>query len=223
MPPTRKHAVTRRRLNYRRPTLTSPQHAHSYRYSSSRRANTMLNTQLLQWSLWGLSLFAGVGAMLALFKLRYAERFVPQWDELKELEATLPVRREELRQATEGIEMCRAEIGRLEATVRQLRILKEWQDANPEAPARIQQMMTDLERCRSELSAIQQVLSQGEQRLNEITHETNRLTQEKTQLIQETGTLRAQLAELHRQKAELERALRDLDDKRRQLETKVAK
>jgi predicted nucleic acid-binding Zn-ribbon protein len=184
--------------------------------------NTMLNTQLLQWSLWGFSLFAGVGAMLALFKLRYAERFLPQWDELKELEATLPVRREELRQATEGIETCRAEIGRLEATVGQLRILKEWQDANPEAPARIQQMMTDLEKCRSELAAIQQKLAQDEQRLNEVTQETNRLAQEKTQLTQETGTLREHLTELHKQKAELERALRELDDQRRQLETKAA-
>ena len=98
----------------------------------------MPNAQLLQWSLWGLSLLAGVGAILALFKLRYAERFLPQWNELKELDAILPVRREELRQATEGIDKCRAEIGQLEATVGHLRILKEWQDANPEAPARIQ-------------------------------------------------------------------------------------
>ena len=58
------------------------------------------------------------------------------------------MRREELLQnAAEGIDKCRAEIGQLEATVGHLRILKEWQDANPEAPARIQQMMTDLERC----------------------------------------------------------------------------
>ena len=68
----------------------------------------MPSAQLLQWSLWGLSLLAGVGAILALFKLRYAERFLPQWNELKELEAILPVRREELRQATEGIDKCRA-------------------------------------------------------------------------------------------------------------------
>ena len=53
----------------------------------------MPNAQLLQWSLWGLSLLAGVGAILALFKLRDAERFLPKWNELKELEAILPVRR----------------------------------------------------------------------------------------------------------------------------------
>ncbi len=182
----------------------------------------MPNAQLLQWSLWGLSLLAGVGAILALFKLRYAERFLPQWNELKELDATLPVRREELRQATEGIDKCRAEIGQLEATVGHLRILKEWQDANPEAPARIQQMMTDLERCKSELAAVQQKLAQDEQRLNEVTQETNRLNQEKALLAQEIGTLRDQLAGLHKQKTELEKALRDLDDQRRQLETKVA-
>lgn len=182
----------------------------------------MPSTQILQWSLWGLSLLAGGGAILALFKLRYAERFLPQWNELKELDATLPVRREELRQTTEGIGKGRAEIGQLEARVGHLRILKEWQDANPEAPARIQQMMTDLERCKSELAAVQQKLAQDEQRLNEVTQETNRLNQEKVLLAQETGTMRDQLAGFHKQKTELEKALRDLDDQRRQFETKVA-
>jgi len=176
----------------------------------------------VQWSLWGLSLLAGVGAILALFKLRMSERFLPPWNELNELEATLPLRRDELRQATEGIDKCRAEIGQLEAAVGHLRILKEWQNANPEAPARIQQMMTDLERCKSELAAVQLKLAQDQQLLNDVTHETNRLTQEKAQLTEETGSLRDQLAGLHKQKAELETALRDLDDQRRQLETKVA-
>jgi hypothetical protein len=182
----------------------------------------MPSTQLLQWSLWGLSLLAGVGAILASFKLRYAERFLPQWNELKDLEAILPVRQEELRQATEGIEKCRTEIGQLEATVGHLRILKEWQDANPEAPARIQQMMTDLERCKSELAAVQQKLAQDEQRLSEVTQETTRLTLEKSQLMQEVGALRDQLTAFQKQKAELEGILRELDEQRRQLETKVA-
>lgn len=172
----------------------------------------MPSAQLLQWSLWGLSLLAGVGAILALFKLRYAERFLPQWNELKELEAILPVRREELRQTTEAIQRCREEIGQLEATYGHLRILKEWQDKNPEAPARIQQMMIDLERCKSELAAVQQKLAQDEQRLNEVTQETNRLSQEKAQLTQETGTLRDQIAGLHKQEADLETALRELRD-----------
>ena len=83
-------------------------------------------------------------------------------------------------------------------------------------------MMTDLERCKSELAAVQLKLAQDQQLLNDVTQETNRLTQEKAQLTQETGTLRDQLAGLHKQKAELEKALRDLDDQRRQLETKVA-
>jgi predicted nucleic acid-binding Zn-ribbon protein len=182
----------------------------------------MPNTQLIQWSLWGFSLLAGVGAILALFKLRYAERFLPQWNKLNELDATLPIRREELRQATEGLDRCRAEIGQLEATVGHLRILKEWQNANPEAPARIQQMMTDLERSKSELAAVQQKLAQDEQRLNEVAQETKLFNQEKAQLTQETGALRDQLAGLHKQKAELEKAMRDLDDQRRQSEIKLS-
>lgn len=182
----------------------------------------MPSTQLLQWSLWGLSLLAGVGAILALFKLRDAERFLPQWNELKELEATLPVRRDELRQITEAIERLRAEFGQLEATHGHLRILKEWQDANPDAPARIQQMMADVARGESERSAVQQKLAQEEQRLIQVTHDTNRLTLEKDQLTRDTGTLRDQLAGLHKQKAELEIALRDLEDQRRQSETKLS-
>ena len=182
----------------------------------------MPSTQFLQWSLWGLSLLAGVGAILALFKLRYAERFLPQWNGLKELEAILPVRREELRQATERIDKCRAEIGQLEATVGHLRILKEWQNANPEAPARIQQMMTDLERCKSELAAVQLKLAQDQQLLNDVTQETNLLSLEKTQLTQETGTLRDQLAGFYKQKAELEKGLRDLDDQHRQFGIKLS-
>lgn len=172
----------------------------------------MSSIQILQWSLWGFSLLAGVGAILALFKLRYAERFLPQWHELGELEAILPVRREELRQATEGIDKCRAEIGQLEATVGHLRILKEWQDANPEAPARIQQMMTDLERCKSELAAVQQKLAQDEQFLKVVIQETDKLKDEKAQLTRDTDALSEKRDTLQQQKTELENALRRLQD-----------
>lgn len=182
----------------------------------------MSSAQIWQWSLWGLSLLAGVGAILALFKLRYAERFLPPWNDLKELEATLVGRREELRQATDGIDKCRNEIGQLEATVGDLRILRQWHDANPEAAARIQQMMIDLERFKSELAAVQLRLAQDQQLLNDVTQTTSRLTQERTELTRETGSLRDQLAGLHKQKADLDKTLRDLDDERRQQETKLA-
>src|ERR1035441_223527 len=131
----------------------------------------MGSAQLLEWTLWGTALLAGVAAIVAHIKLRISERFLPPWNELKDLDATLPVRRDELRQATEGIEKCRAEVGQIEATVGHLRILKEWQDANPEAPARIQQMMTDLERYKAELAAVQQKLAQEEARLTQIAQE----------------------------------------------------
>jgi predicted nucleic acid-binding Zn-ribbon protein len=185
----------------------------------------MGNTQILQWALWGLSLLAGVGAILALFKLRYAERFLPQWNELKELEAILPVRREELRQATEGIDKCRAEIGQLEATVGHLRILKEWQDANPEAPARIQQMMTDLERCKAELAAVQQKLAQEEARLTQIAQEVKlsaqekqTIEQQKASLEKEAAALRETLKSLTQNIKDTETRLRELEEKRRQMD-----
>ena len=173
----------------------------------------MPSAQIVQWSLWGLLVLVGVGAILALFKLRYAERFLPQWNELKELDAILPVRREELRQSSEGIDKCRAEIGQLEATVGGLRILKEWQDANPEAPARIQQMMVDLERCKSELAAVQTKLAQEEQFLKAVIQETDKLKEDKVRLTQETGTLGAKLDELQKQKVEIEKTIRELQDK----------
>ncbi len=181
----------------------------------------MPNTEFFQWSLWGLSLLAGVGAILALFKLRYAERFLPNWNELKELEAILPVRREELRQTTEGIDKCRADIGQLEATVGHLRILKEWQDANPEAPARIQQMMADLERCKSELAAIQQKLAEDEAKRNSITKEVSELSQKKAELEGQLPILRDRLAALHKEDSELQAAIRSLEDRRKNLDQKV--
>jgi chromosome segregation ATPase len=173
----------------------------------------MPSAQIVQWSLWGLLVLVGVGAILALFKLRYAERFLPQWNELKELDAMLPVRREELRQSSEGIDKCRAEIGQLEATVGGLRILKEWQDANPEAPARIQQMMIDLERCKSELAAVQTKLAQEEQFLKAVIQETDKLKEDKVRLTQETGTLGYKLDALEKQRAEIEKIIRELQDK----------
>ena len=181
----------------------------------------MPNPQLLQWPLWGFSLLAGVGAVLALFKLRMAERFLPPWNELKELEALLPVRREELRQTSDAIQSQRQELATLEGEVGHLRQLREWQHANPDAPARIQQMMTDLERGKSELTAVQQKLAQEEARLNEVSQEIQRTTQEKIQLAEQIPLLHDQLTGLQRQKAELEHILRDLEDQRREFEFKL--
>jgi uncharacterized coiled-coil DUF342 family protein len=138
------------------------------------------------------------------------------------------VRREELRQATEGIEKCRTEIGQLEAAVGHLRILKAWQDANPDAPARIQQMMTDLERCKSELAAIQQRLVQDEARLDAIQQEAKLFTQEKQNLEQQKSTLEKEIAALRdSQKAlnqnikDAEAGLREAQEKRRQLDREI--
>ena len=182
----------------------------------------MLNTQLLQWSLWGLSLFAGVGAILALFKLNFLQRYIPTKEEADRLQAIVPVLQEEQRQLRETIGARQQEIAQLDATVGHLRILKKWQEENPEAPARIQQMIADVARGESTRAAVQLELAQAEARLNEVKQETSRFNLEKAQLTQESGTLRDQLAALHEQKAELEKDLRDLDDQRRQLDTKVA-
>lgn len=179
-------------------------------------------TQLVQWSLWGLSLLAGIGAILALFKLRLSERFLPPWNELKELEAMLPVRREELRQVTEAMQTHRQELAKLEGEVGHLQQLREWQEANPDAPARIQQMMTDLERNKAELTVVQQKLAQEEARLNDIAREVQRSTQEKAQLAEQIPPLRDQLAGLHKQKGDLEATLADLDDQRRQIELRLS-
>ncbi len=181
----------------------------------------MSNAQLLEWSLWGLVLVSGVLAILGLIKLRYSEKFLPQWTELSTLDGTLAFRREEFRQVTEGIEKCRAEIGQLEATVGHLRILKEWHDANPEAAARIQQMMVDLERCKSELAAVQSKLAQDEQRLNQIKQESDKLVQDNVRLDDERNSLRDQVNALVKSKSELEETVKNLQQAERDLQNQV--
>ncbi|MEW6298857.1 MAG: hypothetical protein AB1671_14150 [Thermodesulfobacteriota bacterium] len=183
----------------------------------------MPGIQLLQWSLWALSLLAGVGTIIALFKVRIKERLLPPWDELGKIKPELAAKQEQLRQIIESVQARQQEVGQLEAAVGHLRILKEWQDANPEAPARIQQMITDLERYKSELTAVQQKLAQDEARLNEIAQETQRLIQGKMQLAEQIPPLRDQVAGLHNQKAGLEETLRDLDDRRRDLQRQIKK
>ena len=68
----------------------------------------MGSAQLLQWTLWGTALLAGVAAIVAHIKLRISERFLPPWNELKDLEATLPVRAEGLRPFRTGRRPLRA-------------------------------------------------------------------------------------------------------------------
>ena len=180
----------------------------------------MGSAQLLQWALWGTALLTGVAAIVTHIKLRISERFLPPWNELKDLDARLPFRREELRQATEGIDKCRAEIGQLEATVGHLRILKEWQDANPEAPARIQQMMTNLERCKAELAAIQQKLAQEEARLTQIAQEVKLLAQEKQTIEQQKASLEKEAAAFRETVKSLTQNIRDTETRLRELEEK---
>src|SRR5512146_2577803 len=99
------------------------------------------NVLLLQWLLWSVALIAGLGIIFVLFRLRSAEQSLPPWNELKRLDAILPVRHEELRQVSEDIQSRRQQLAELEGAVGHLYQLREWQQANPDAPARIQQMM----------------------------------------------------------------------------------
>ena len=181
----------------------------------------MSSEQIVNWLLWGFGLAAGVGGILGLIKLRLSEKFLPQWTELSTLDGTLAFRREEFRQVTEGIEKCRTEIGQLEATVGHLRILKEWYDANPEASARIQQMMVDLERCKSELAAVQSKLAQDEQRLNLIKQESDKLVVDNIRLEEERGGLREEVITLQKTKAELDKQVFDLQQVQRDLQNQV--
>lgn len=177
----------------------------------------MPSTHIIQWTLWVGALLAGVGAVLALFKLRYAERFLPDWAKLKEIEATLPVRQEELRQVSDAVQLRRQEYAKLEGQVGHLQKLQEWEKQNPEAPARIAQLMTDLERGKSELAAIQQKLAQEEARLAEITKQVQEFVQAKAQLEGEVPGLRNQLASLHKQVLDQESRRIDLEDQCRKL------
>jgi hypothetical protein len=181
----------------------------------------MPTIQLPLWALWSFTLLAGLCAIIVLFRLRIAERFLPRWNELKRLDVILPVRQEELRQMSEAIQIERQQLATLEGEVGHLHQLREWQQVNPDAPARIQQMMVDLERGKSELAAVQQKLAQDEARFIEIAQEVQRATQEKIQLAEQIPRLQDQLDGLQRQKGELETNLRALEDQRRLLDFQV--
>jgi hypothetical protein len=174
-------------------------------------------TQIIQWALWVGALLAGVGAVLALFKLRYAERFLPDWNKLKEIEATLPVRQEQFRQVSETLQSQRQQLAKLDGEVGELRKLREWDRQNPDARARISQMIVDLERGKAELAAIQQKLAQEEARINDLTRMVQELAQKKSHLEGQVPGLSAQLASLHKQVLDHESRRLDLEHQCREL------
>lgn len=189
----------------------------------------MGTAQTLHWILWGLALITGIAAILALIKLRISQKFLPHFNELKELEAVLPTRREELRQITGSTQSHRQELAKLEGEVGHLHQLREWQKANPEAEARIKQMMADLERSKAELAAVQQRLAQDEARLTQIdqqvklyTLEKQTLEQQKVTLEKEIAGLRDFLISLSRSIKDAETKLKEAEEKRRQLERDIA-
>jgi len=188
----------------------------------------MGTSQTLQWILWGLASLAGGVALIALNKLRLSQRFLPHFNELKELEAILPARREELRQITENTQAHREELAKLEGEVGHLHQLREWQKANPDAEVRIKQMMVDLERNKSELAAIQQKLALDEARLGQIAQEVNQFTQEKQSLEQQKASLEKDISglresgsRLNQNLLETEAKLREAEEKRRQLDREI--
>ena len=50
----------------------------------------MPSIQVFHWSLWGLSLLAGVGAILALYKLDFLQRYIPTKEEADRLTRSFP-------------------------------------------------------------------------------------------------------------------------------------
>jgi uncharacterized coiled-coil DUF342 family protein len=181
----------------------------------------MPSTQLVHWSLWGLSLVAGVFAVVKLVRLVDLQNLIPTWQQAEEAKARLPVLQEELRQATEAIDRCRAEIGQLEATLGHLRILKEWNDANPMAAVEIAQKQQDLARCNSELAAIQQKLAEDEATRKAITKEVSELTQKKADLEGQIPILRDRLAALYNDENKLQAAIRALVEQHEKLNQDV--
>jgi chromosome segregation ATPase len=149
----------------------------------------MSTTLIVHWGLWGASLLAGAGAIGALFKLRLAERSLPAWSELQETNAQLSLLREEQRQAGEAVSSQREALAELESEVGPLLKLREWQDANPDAPARLQKLAAALEHANAELTAVQQ--------------NVNRLKEESARLTEQVLLLRNQVGSLEKQKAEM--------------------
>lgn len=177
--------------------------------------------QVVQWSLWGVGVLAGLVAIASLGKLFTAQRFLPAWEELKQIDPTLALRREELRRTTETIDTERRELAQLDAEVGHLKLLKEWQAQNPDAPARIQQMLADLEHSRAELTAVQQDLAKHEERRDEAQRAVNALTSERQDLLGQTESLRGRVSDLRKEEAGLAKTVKELEGRSRQLEPLV--
>ena len=115
----------------------------------------MSQIQLLQWALWGTALVAGVIVVVKLARLLDLQKLIPTWQQAEDAKARLPVLQEEHRQKIEDIEKCRGEIGRLEAEVGALRILKAWNEANPSAAEEIAAKRRALEDLKVDLCDLQ--------------------------------------------------------------------
>lgn len=176
---------------------------------------------IFQWSLWGITLLAGIIAIVKLLRLVDLQKHIPTLQQAEDAQARLPILQEEHRLATEATERARAEFGQLEATHGHLRILKEWNDANPTAAVEITQKQQDLERSKSELAAIQQKLAEEEAKQNAITKEVSELAQKKAELEGQIPILRGRLAALHKEDSEQQAAIRSLEYQRRSLDQKV--
>ena len=174
---------------------------------------------------WIIFLIAGILVVLALFKIRSSEKFLPQWNELKDIEAALPARREQAEQLVKYIDEYRTSVAELEGEVGHLRILKEWNNANPEAPVKIGQMMADLEKGKSDLAAVQQSLAKDESKLSDSKLELEKLLKEHeitTREHEDLKNLHDELKETHetikieftKTSSELENISEKLEEKR---------
>ena len=133
----------------------------------------MMISLLIQWSLWTVGVFAGGAALLALRRVKDAERFLPDWDHLQSLGAELVARTEALRQTDEAIEAKKPILDQLqqaELSLARWRGLQEWLQQNPDAEARIKLLQEQLERARAELAAVQEALARGEAQKSEMEH-----------------------------------------------------
>src|SRR5690606_17974175 len=131
--------------------------------------------------------------------------------EADRLTALLPVLEEEEGGRRRVIETLQNEIAQLESQVGHLRILKERQDVNPDGPARIQQMMADLERCKSELAAVQHMLEEEEAGRSDWLRRTRELGKEKAALEGEVPVLRDRQAAVCREEDALGKRVRELE------------
>jgi hypothetical protein len=158
-----------------------------------------------QWFLWVCLVGTGVAGLYALARLKTAEKFLPDYDRLKELNQILPVREEKSRELEIDLEEKRRQHAELDGKVGHLKLLREWEKQNPEAAEKIALMKEELLKNKSELTTAKGQLTKITNEKQKTEREVSKLKEEREGLDDIVDSLNAEEASLKDRISKLQR------------------